>query len=79
VGKKHDKEKGGSRTINVEIAPGNQAALDRHIEAYNARPDRGTPKVKYTDVVNQALDGFLSPPHPSKDSARKRTKGQKQK
>jgi hypothetical protein len=57
MGKKHDKAKG--RKINVEIAPGNQEALDRHIAAYNARPDRSTPKIKYTDVVNEALDKFL--------------------
>ncbi len=60
MGKKHEREKGGSRKINVEIAPGNQEALDRHIEAYNARPDRRTPKVKYTDVVNEALDRLFN-------------------
>ncbi len=48
-----------SRTINVEIAPGNQARMTRFIEAYNARSDRRTPKLKYTDVVNEALDRFL--------------------
>ena len=46
--------------INVEIAPGNQSALDRYIETYNRRPDRTTPKVGYADVVNEALDRFLS-------------------
>ena len=79
MGKKHDKAKGGPRTINVEIAPGNQAALDRHIEAYNTRPERSTPRVKYTDVVNEALDKFLGPSRPAAGAARTRAKGPKQK
>jgi hypothetical protein len=60
MGKKRDKDRQASRKINVEIAPGNQAALDRYIESYNHRPDRKTPKIKYTDVVNEALDKLLS-------------------
>jgi hypothetical protein len=60
MGKKREKERVGSRKINVEIAPGNQAAMDRYIESYNHAPDRKTPKIKYTDVVNDALDKFLS-------------------
>jgi hypothetical protein len=44
----------------VEIAPGNQAAMDRYIESYNHTPDRKTPKIKYTDVVNEALDRLFS-------------------
>ena len=59
MGGKRKKKKTVSRTINVEIAPGNQARLARHIEEYNGRADRTTPKVKYTDVVNEALDRFL--------------------
>ena len=58
MGKKQNKET--ARTINVEIAPGNQEKLDRYIKAYNHTPDRTTPKIKYTDVVNDALDTFLS-------------------
>ena len=48
-----------SHKINVEIAPGNQTRMTKFISAYNARPDRRTPKLKYTDVVNEALDRFL--------------------
>jgi len=59
MGKKHHKDKPGARKINVEIAPGNQAAMDRYREWYNHRADRSTPKVGYTDLVNQALDRFL--------------------
>lgn len=59
MGRKADKEKSGSKRINVEIAPGNQVKLKAYIESYNARPDRKTPKVKYTDVLNTALDRFL--------------------
>jgi hypothetical protein len=65
MGKKRDKEKPGSRKINVEIAPGNQAAMDRYIESYNHTPDRKTPKIKYTDVVNEALDRLFSVRRPA--------------
>ena len=60
MGKKHDRGKSDSRKINVEIAPGNQRAMDVYIDSYNRRPDRTTPRVGYTDVVNEALDRFLS-------------------
>jgi hypothetical protein len=60
MGKKHDKGKAGSRKINVEIAPGNQEAMDVYVESYNQRPERSTPKIGYTDVVNEALDRFLN-------------------
>jgi hypothetical protein len=59
MGKKSGREKDGSKKINVEIAPGNRAKLEAYIKAYNARPDRKTPKVKYTDVLNAAVDQFL--------------------
>ena len=60
MGKKHDKRKADSRTINVEIAPGNQAAMEASVDSYNKKPERSTPKIGYTDVVNEALDKFLS-------------------
>ena len=60
MGKKHDKEKVDSRKLNVENAPGNQQAMDVYVESYNQRPDRTTPKIGYTDVVNDALDRFLN-------------------
>ena len=60
MGKKHHKDKSVARTINVEIAPGNQASMDRYVQWYNHRPERSTPKVKYTDLVNEALDRFLT-------------------
>ena len=59
MGGKKGKDREHSHKINVEIAPGNQARMARFITAYNARPDRRTPKLKYTDVVNEALDRFL--------------------
>lgn len=75
MGKKRDKGKAGSRKINVEIAPGNQAAMDRYIESYNHKPDRKTPKIKYTDVVNEALDRLLSARRPGPKSATKAGEG----
>jgi hypothetical protein len=60
VGKKHDKDGASGLNVNVEIAPGNQAKMDLYIKAYNSHAERKTPKVKYTDLVNEALDLFLS-------------------
>ncbi|MGO9310178.1 MAG: hypothetical protein ACLQDL_14310 [Spirochaetia bacterium] len=65
MGKKREKGKTGSRKINVEIAPGNQQAMERYIESYNHKLDRKTPKIKYTDVVNEALDKLLSARRPA--------------
>jgi hypothetical protein len=66
MGKK--KDRAGARKINVEIAPGNQQAMDRYIESYNHKPDRRTPKIKYTDVVNEALDKLFSARRPAPKS-----------
>ena len=80
MGKKHHKDKAGARMINVEIAPGNQAAMDRYVDWYNHRPDRSTPKVGYTDLVNEALDRFLgsaSKKSPSGKAAVKSSRGKK--
>jgi hypothetical protein len=49
-----------SKKINVEIAPGNQSAMDTYISVYNTQPDRKKTRLKYTDVVNEALDEFLT-------------------
>jgi hypothetical protein len=75
VGKKHDRGKTDSRKINVEIAPGNQAAMEAYVDSYNRRPERSTPKIGYTDVVNEALDKFLSTraPRGGKKDAQVRT------
>ena len=62
------KEKQASKKINVEIAPGNQAAMDRFIELYNHQPDRKTSKIKYTDVVNEALDRLFRTRRPAPKS-----------
>jgi hypothetical protein len=53
------REKDGSKKLNVEIAPGNQMRLEVYMKSYNARPDRKTPRIKYTDVLNMALDTYL--------------------
>jgi hypothetical protein len=69
MGRKREKGKTSSRKINVEIAPGNQAAMDRYIESYNHTLNRKTPKIKYTDVVNEALDKLLSAHRPGSQGA----------
>jgi hypothetical protein len=59
VGKNQRTDRNATRAINVEIAPGNQEKLDLYIRAYNHKPERAAPKIKYTDVVNDALDRFF--------------------
>lgn len=66
MSKKHEKrDKPGSRMVNVAIAPGNETRLRRYIEWYNRHPSRSRPIVTATDIVNEALDVFLSGPIPS--------------
>lgn len=61
MAKKHEKrDKPGSRMVNVAIAPGNETRLRRYIEWYNRHPSRSRPIVTATDIVNEALDAFLS-------------------
>ena len=61
-----------SRTKRVvtEIAPGVRVLLDAYIKAFNEAPERVSSPLKYTDVINQALDAFLplKPPPPKEDS-----------
>jgi hypothetical protein len=53
------KKKSPSKRLVTEIAPGVRTMLDAYLKAYNEAPDRVSPILKYTDVINQALDGFL--------------------
>ncbi len=61
-----------SRTKRVvtEIAPGVRVLLDAYIKAFNEAPERVSSPLKYTDVINQALDAFLplKPTPPKEDS-----------
>ena len=61
-----DKKKTPSKRVVTEIAPGVRVMLDDYMRAYNEGPERASSPLKYTDVVNQALDAFL-PPRPSLD------------
>jgi hypothetical protein len=59
MGRKSTKSKDEPKKLNVEIAPGNREKLESYLAAYNSHEDRKTPKLKYTDVLNAALDSFL--------------------
>ena len=48
-----------AKRISVEIAPGVSSQLEAYIQDYNAQPGRTSPVLKYTDVVNMALDKYL--------------------
>lgn len=49
-----------NRKLHFELSPANNQRLKEYIESYNKDPDRVTPKIKTADVVNQALDRWLS-------------------
>jgi hypothetical protein len=53
------KKKSQSKRLVTEIAPGVRTMLDAYMKAYNEGPDRVSSPLKYTDVINQALDAFL--------------------
>lgn len=53
-------DKGSSKKVNVEIAPGNRKRLTKYIIFYNEHPDRSRPALTQTDVLNEALDEFFS-------------------
>jgi hypothetical protein len=55
---KHRKKEQVKRVV-AEIAPAVRAMLDAHIQAYNDGPARASSPLKYTDVINRALDAFL--------------------
>ena len=48
-----------SKRIVTEIAPGVRVLLDTYMKAYNEGPERVSSPLKYTDVINLALDAFL--------------------
>jgi len=61
MAKKHEKpEKPSSKMVNVGIAPGNESRLKEYIEWYNRHPSRSRPALTATDILNEALDDFLS-------------------
>lgn len=61
MAKKHEKpDRPKSRMVNVGIAPGNETRLRRYIEWHNRHPSRSRPFITATDILNEALDIFLS-------------------
>ena len=55
-----DKSADTSRKVNVEIAPGNRTRLLSYLSDFNKDPDRRHPSRTLTDVLNAALDEFLT-------------------
>jgi hypothetical protein len=52
------------KRVVTEIAPAVRVMLDTYMKTYNEGPERVSSPLKYTDVINQALDAFLpSKPH----------------
>jgi hypothetical protein len=53
------KKKPQVKRVVTEIAPAVRVMLDGYMKAYNETPERVSSPLKYTDVINQALDAFL--------------------
>ncbi len=53
--KKEKEKKERSRKINIRIAPGNWGRLERYVENFNANPERTASKMKFTDIINEAV------------------------
>lgn len=53
------RKKAQVKRVVTEIAPGVRTLLDAYMSAYNEGPERVSSPLKYTDIINQALDGFL--------------------
>lgn len=53
------KKRPQSKRIVAELAPAVRAMLEAHVQAFNEGSDRASSPLKYTDVVNRALDELL--------------------
>lgn len=53
------KKKPQAKRVVTEIAPGVRTMLDGYMRAYNDAPERVSSPLKYTDLINLALDSFL--------------------
>ncbi len=60
------KQKSGSKKtartkrVVTEVAPAVRVMLDTYLNAHNVDSERVSSPLKYTDVINLALDAFLS-------------------
>jgi len=68
-----------AKRVVTEIAPGVRVLLDAYMKAYNEAPERVSSPLKYTDIINQALDAFLPRKHnPHKEDNHGQGQGQGQ-
>jgi len=55
---KKNKEK-DSRKVNVKITPGNWKRIEKFMEDFNNNPERTSSKLKYTNIINDAISVFF--------------------
>ena len=53
------KESAKSKKMEFDIDTGQRKAVEAYIEAYNSDPHRLTRKIRFADIVNQALAAYL--------------------
>jgi hypothetical protein len=62
------RKKEQTKRVVTEIAPAVRVMLDSYMQEYNEGAQRVSSPLKYTDVINQALDAFLpSNTHPDEE------------
>jgi hypothetical protein len=49
-----------TKKLHFEVLSINSIKMDKYIEDYNKDNLRVTPKIKYADVINKALDKYLT-------------------
>ena len=67
--RKVGRKKEQTKRVVTEIAPAVRVMLDSYMKDYNEGAQRVSSPLKYTDVINQALDAFLpSNSHPDEET-----------
>ena len=49
-----------SKLINLDIAPYNWLRIKKYIKYFNENPNRTVSKLKYNDLINQALNEYFN-------------------
>lgn len=58
--KSGSKKSAQTKRVVTEVAPAVRVKLDSYLNAHNKGSERVSSPLKYTDVINLALDAFLS-------------------
>ncbi len=66
-----------SKKINLHIAPGNWNKIQEKVVAYNGDPSRTSPKLKFTDIVNDAIRVYFENIKPRSEVSHENSNGER--